>query len=400
MKAFFKYLFFLMPCWVFGQIQLYEYWFDNQYENKVIQSVATTNELPLNSMIPTAGLTPGVHSYSIHFKDANNHWSSVLTQFFYKVPDAFTMDSPRINEYEYWFDADYENSVTLQATPQQLFILEENIESVLLTHGIHSFSIRFKDENNDWSSVLTQFFYKLPDAYLITNPKIKEYEYWFDEDYDNRVIQTVELQTLFPLEEAFDTSDLTNTVHTISVRFKDENEEWSSVLTQFFYKQDGQLVTIKEIIEYQYWFNEEATNATSVSVAPSDIYELDTFVIPEDFGLGLGTNSFHLRFKDNSGFWSSVLSADFEINSLDIPSNTLKDVIVYPNPTVGNLQIDLPQFMQEVQLRVYDLNGRLVQQKTVNRVDHTEIQLQEAAGFYILVVESGGLQSVHKILKR
>lgn len=400
MKAFFKYLFLWMPCWVFGQIQLYEYWFDNQYENKVIQSVATTNELPLNSMIPTAGLTSGVHSYSIHFKDANNHWSSVFTQFFYKVSDADLVNNPRVSEFEYWFDADFENKVTQAVSPEQEFLLAENLEAVLLTHGLHSLSLRFKDENNDWSSVFCQFFFKLPEVYLIANPKIKEYEYWFSGDYANRVIQSIEPQSLLFLNEAFDASDLTNSVQTISIRFKDENEEWSSVLTQFFYKQDGELVTIKEITEYQYWFNEEVANATTVTVSPSEIYELDTFVIPEDFGLGLGTNSFNLRFKDNSGLWSSVLSNDFEINSLDLPTRSLKGVIVYPNPTVGNLQIDLPQFMQEVQLRVYDLNGRLVQQKTVDRVDHTEIQLEEAAGFYILVVESGGLQSVHKILKR
>lgn len=400
MKTFLTLLFLWIPCWVFGQIQLYEYWFDHQYAHKVTQTVSATNQLQMNSLIQTTGLTPGVHSYSIHFKDIHNHWSSVLTQFFYKVPESFSVQNPTITEYEYWFDSDYVNKVSQQVTSEETFVLIDNMESVILTHGAHSFSIRFKDANNDWSSVLTQFFYKMPDSYLINNPEIKAFEYWFNSDYENRVNQDLEPQTLFILDEVFDASALPNSVHTISLRFQDENEEWSSIITQFFYKQEGDWVTLREITAYQYWFNDDGDNAIIVNITPAENFELNTFVIPEEYALGLGTHSFHIRFLDNAGLWSSILSSEFNINTLDLPEHTLKEVIVYPNPTRGNLIINFPQVWEEVSIRLYDLNGRLVQEQKVERVDYAELQLRDAAGFYILVIENEGKQSIHKILKR
>lgn len=400
MKNFILGLLMVLPMFVLSQIQSYEYWFDNNYANKVSENVTTIPILNLNANLIATGLQDGVHSINIRFKDQNNDWSSVLSQFFYKVPDVYLINNPNMVQYEYWFDNNSANKVTENVTANPILNLNANLITTGLQDGVHSINIRFKDQNNDWSSVLSQFFYKVPEVYLINNPKMVQYEYWYDNNYVNKVSQNVAATQLLNLNENLDVSGLQDGVHAISIRFKDENNDWSSVLSQFFYKNPDNSITFREITGYEYWFNNDYNNVVSTNITQVSTFNIDTFVLPENYGLDIGTHQLNVRFKDNTGLWSSVMSNQFEINTLEIPENNLLATKVFPNPTTGLLKVYLPDFFKEIKIQLIDFNGRTVLNSTKNNIQEIDINLNYPAGFYLLIIEQDQKRSVHKIIKK
>ncbi len=401
MRKFICLLLLWTPGWFFGQIQQYEYWFDADYANKVSQNITQQTDYTFQDNLDISSLENGIHSYSIRFKAVNKEWSSVLTQFIYKLPEVYLVENPKIVKYEFWFDTSYENKVTQNTSVDEVVVLIEDFATSELENGIHSFSLRFQDENNDWSSVLTQFIYKLPEVYLVENPKIVKYEYWFDANYENKVTQNTPIDEVVILNENFDVSSLSNSIHVVNIRFQDEHGDWSSILSQFFYYTESQLIILKEITSYQYWFNDDFENQTATAVTASSQYELDTFVIPENAGIGIGTHTFHLRFKDNAGMWSSVLSETFEVETLavDIPVGN-SNFKLYPNPTTGVLNFHLGKYYNEITIKVYDLNGRLIFQTEKQNSMELSIPIYAPAGFYVIAIEADSEKTTRKIIKK
>ena len=397
------YIILFVPWFFYGQIDSYEYWFDDNFQNKIAQTVTQTDNYDLNTLINSDGIEAGVHTFSLHFKDVDNNWSSVLTNFFYKVPESYLVNNPKINAYEYWFDADYDNKVSQSISSEEIVVLEDLFDTNNLEDGVHSFSIRFKDENSEWSSVLTQFIYKVPDSYTVENPNIETYEYWFNGDYDNKISTDVTPEQIFTLDEMLDADFLVNGVHSFSVRFKDENNEWSGVLTEFIYKNDESTTILKEITAYQYWFNDDFDNETTVDVTPNTSFNLDTFLMPESFGLDLGMHDINIRFKDSAGQWSSVITEEFELTVLldaKFPEEQLFDVNVYPNPTTGQLNLELPKYHEDVKVIFADLSGRIITQKNYRQTEKIELNVEFPAGVYLMIIESQSKRSMHKILKK
>lgn len=73
---------------------------------------------------------------------------------------------------------------------------------------------------------------------------------------------------------------------------------------------------------------------------------------------------------------------------------------IYPNPTVGLLNVEIPfKNEQKISIMVYDLNGKVLIEKIVND-QNTIINLSEhPAGIYILNVIIGKFRKDWKIIK-
>ncbi|NUQ22429.1 MAG: T9SS type A sorting domain-containing protein [Saprospiraceae bacterium] len=82
----------------------------------------------------------------------------------------------------------------------------------------------------------------------------------------------------------------------------------------------------------------------------------------------------------------------------DLSSQHEADFSVFPNPTSGELNVDLTQYIgREVRIEVYSLEGRLMQFSEIDEVQ-TDVQLLNLAGFhsgmYLIKVKSNGLPDV------
>ena len=300
------------------EIVAYEYWFDNDFTNVVSVNTTQQQQINISELLTTSSLNDGIHTFNIRFKDNAGLWSSVLSEYYYKIPETTLASNPEIVTYEYWFDNDFANAQEINTTAQQQIILNDLLPTVGLNNGIHTFNIRFKDNADLWSSVLSEYFYKVPETTLATNPEIVSYEYWFDNDFANAQEINTTAQQQIILNDLLPTVGLNNGIHTFNIRFKDNAELWSSVLSHYFYKVPQQVILNNLITEYRYWLDQDFQNAVYETVSPAVqqfqlVDSLDFTMIPKDEYI------INFQFKDTTGLWSSVISDTIVKTPLPIP---------------------------------------------------------------------------------
>jgi len=210
--------------------------------------------------------------------------------------------------YEYWYDDNYASKNLQPIIPQQTFNLNTSFNTIGLALGLHSYHIRFFDHNDQWSSVISQFFIKQPPT-LPGGKNIISYEYWIDNDYSLKVNQTVNSSASYQLNTGISADSLQQGLHSIHIRYKDNGGQWSSVVSQFFIKQPRSISGVNNIIGYEYWFDNDYSSKVNQTVNSSETYQLNTGIAADSLQQGL--HSFHIRYKDAIGQWSSVISQFF-----------------------------------------------------------------------------------------
>ena len=301
--------------------------------------------------------------------------------------------------YEYWFDNDYSNKITNTTPNLQQVDITTNIETNALNLGLHTINFRFKDNLGEWSTILSSYFYKTPPNLNITSPKIVEFEYWFDDDYANKIVSPASNAASFSINTNEDVSTLPDGLHAINARFKDEENNWSIVQSNFFYKTPNNTIILKDITAYEYWFNDDYANVTNLTIGPNQLENLNTFVVPENTGLGIGNHHINIRFQDSNGKWSSILSEPFDIITLDTPNiETLKNLVIYPNPSNGELNIDFGKNYNHINISAYDTNGKKVYETSNQNSLNLKIQLNLPAGFYLITITADNKNTTRKLI--
>lgn len=289
-------------------ITAYEYWYDGDYGNAVYVNTAPVYDLQLNTSLQAQNLSSGMHILNIRFLDNHERWSSVLSSFLIKNFDG-TAQSKTITGYEYWYDTDYANKISQTVSPQQTLDLSAPLNMASLSDGMHILNIRFKDNGDFWSSVLSQFVIKYPGGNN-ANKHITEYEYWFDSNYANKVNQAVTPQISSIVNAGLDVASLTHGMHTLNIRFKDDGDFWSSVLSSFFIRNGTGVANVNKITAYRYWFDTAYTSITNVLLpTPVNPYDLVTNV--NTASLSAGAHTVHFQFKDSINLWSGVTNDTF-----------------------------------------------------------------------------------------
>jgi hypothetical protein len=86
-------------------------------------------------------------------------------------------------------------------------------------------------------------------------------------------------------------------------------------------------------------------------------------------------------------------------NSTSIGDYDLALVSLYPNPTTQYFSIDLGENHQSIKINITDISGRLVQSMNYANLDLLNFRLDEPAGVYLLMVESGDRKTVIRLIK-
>jgi PKD repeat protein len=141
-----------------------------------------------------------------------------------------------------------------------------------------------------------------------TTHYIVGYEYAFNQG-EGITYVPITPTTDFNLLTDIDVSNLTHDVNVFHIRFKDDLGKWSSMLSQIFIKPpEVDSGTDAKIVGYEYAFN-DGEGQTYVPITPTADYNLLSDV--DVSGLEHDVNVFHVRFKDDLGKWSSMLSYIF-----------------------------------------------------------------------------------------
>lgn len=333
-------LIFWLPFQAGSQTKLnyYEFWYDDQFQNRITANLSPSDEFNLNQNIQTGNLTNGIHQIHIRFRDNNGLYSSLNTQTFIKLP-AIHFTERTIIAYEYWFDENYAGKIHQVISPTNELKLITNLNTNSIQPGMHQVHIRFKDDIHQWSSVSSQTIIKLKDSDFAER-KIVAFEYWIDDDYNSKTFQNIAPNNNLVLLDNLNTGNINNGLHQIHIRFKDDINQWSSLTSQVFIKLDPSAFTERKINEVEYWFDNDYANKINDTVAPENnlnyIKNINTDLLSH------GVHHFHIRFRDDINQWSSLQSQIFvKTNQANIPNYVNGYRYWIDNDTSSIINLDL-----------------------------------------------------------
>ena len=255
----------------------HQYWIDGKLEAKVSQG-----EKP--SAISIETLKPGVHTFAVRVKDNTGMFSPHTTKHFI-VPPAVAGES--IVEHQYWIDGKMEAKVTKGQ-------MISAIDVSMLSPGVHTFTVRVKDNTGRLSPHTTKHFIVPFNELAVAEKSIVEHQYWIDGKVEAKV-------TKGQMPSAIDVSTLTPGVHTFTMRVKDNTGRLSPHMTKYFIV-PFEDADDKSIVEHQYWIDENLEASVSQNNKPS-IIDIST--------LKPGLHSLTVRVKDSTGQWSSQTARHF-----------------------------------------------------------------------------------------
>lgn len=211
-----------------------EYWFDNDYSQSNRITVTNTDSI-IDFSANTSNLSVGLHSVHIRTGFDFNTMTAVKSAYFYKL--SANERKPVI---EYWFDNNIAQSGIINLTNSDSIVIINALTNDLSV-GLHTFHIRTGYGSATMTSSQSCYFYKLP--HIPQNGKI---EYWFDNDYSNRIVYVNDepdiLRTL-----NIDASALTTGKHKLSVRTGNIYGVQSAIDTAYFQYGDAKVLNIKTL---------------------------------------------------------------------------------------------------------------------------------------------------------
>ena len=257
-----------------------KYWLDGR-------NVEAQEPTPGNATIDISTLSTGPHWLTIISKDEAGVWSSPVTTSF--IVPYETADGKSIVEHQYWIDGKIEAKVSQGEKPSAI-----SIET--LKPGVHTFSVRVKDNTGRFSPHTTKHFIVPP---AVAGESIVEHQYWIDGKMEAKV-------TKGQMISAIDVSTLSPGVHTFTVRVKDSTGKWSSQTARHFVLKEDGVVEDATITHGIYWFDDDLINATAV-VLNSESGEVDIDIKDVEGG----THNLWWRCADSKGALSNARSVSF-----------------------------------------------------------------------------------------
>ncbi len=132
-----------------------QYWFDDSLKNPVTINIAAQPVVQVGEVLSANVLPDGLHKLNMRFADTTGHWSTTITQFFFKS-DAGNITNNVITGYRYWFNNDQQDKMVVHTTPAQSVVtLNTSIDMGCLTEGSNRIHLQFQDKAGLWSSGTT-----------------------------------------------------------------------------------------------------------------------------------------------------------------------------------------------------------------------------------------------------
>lgn len=194
-------------------------WIDSNYAGQVPVSGSSQH---VSMSVPLDGLKEGVHFFN--FLAANNDGTqgNIYRSLFY-IPTA---EEVTVTGGECWIDDDYANRKVQLGNEDKQNVC---IDISQLSAGVHFFNFRTINSDGGFGNIVRTLFY-LPEEVMNTI-EVVEYEYWLDEDVDNKVTGTdAKSEYAFTL----DISTLKDGEHTFNFRVKNSAGLWSEVYAETF----------------------------------------------------------------------------------------------------------------------------------------------------------------------
>ncbi|QIA06324.1 T9SS type A sorting domain-containing protein [Draconibacterium halophilum] len=313
----------LLPTWLSAQtnISAVEYWYDGDYGTAVQQSVTPGTNVSFTDLLDLSSLEPGLHTFTVRFKDTRGMWGSVLTQFFTYYPGS-DAGVHLVTDAEYWYDGDYSSAIETPLTPNSSVDFNTLLDVSSLIDGLHTVTVRFKDDRGIWSSPMVRFFKKEGTSGLT---QLIAAEYWFNDDYSSKHDSSFAATSSLNLTGMFDVSTLREGFNFVSLRVQNEAGKWGPVASWFFTKENPEsLPELHKITAREYWFDGDYSSVHNDPVTDATILSIDEQI--DVANLSDGLHAVSSRYRDEAGNWSPAYSTLFVKYPPD-PVPTLREVV-------------------------------------------------------------------------
>ena len=295
-------------------------------------SAPAANLAGLSFTTSVSSLSTGFHRLSVRTKDANGQWSLATRQMFYYEPLAAT--AANVTKVEYFIDADpgFGLATDVPITAGQDVMGVSFAPSVgSLSTGFHALGVRTRDANGLWSLTTRRTFYYEPAASTAAN--ITKAEYFIDTDpgFGSATDIPVAAPGTDVSGLAFTTnvSSLSTGFHSLGVRTKDANGQWSLTTRRVFYYEPAAVAAVN-VTKVEYFIDTDPGfgNGTDVPITAG----LDVAGVAVSIPVGALTTGFHnlqLRSRDQSGKWSLTTVRPFYYEPLTAAAPNITKIEYY-----------------------------------------------------------------------
>ena len=95
---------------------------------------------------------------------------------------------------------------------------------------------------------------------------------------------------------------------------------------------------------------------------------------------------------------------DYMVNIVEsslglIENNFQNKPLVYPNPTIGSISVDLGAIYKNIFITLTDINGRIIQFKNNLNGRFFDMDIDSSSGMYFLTIESNGNKAIIRVIK-
>lgn len=398
-----KILITLIGCLAFGFATLgqqnltdVEYFFDVDpgVGNATNIDVSDTASLDATFNIPVNDLPSGIHILHIRGKNADNKWSIYSRQTLYVANFSSTLNQTLVAA-EYFVDTDPSvgNATSLSITSGSSLNTSVAIPLTDVSTGIHILHLRVKNSLNKWSMYARQVFYKSPQ---ILNNTVIAAEYFVDTDpgVGNAEVLPISQGAILNEFLSIPLTDISDGIHILHVRVKNNSNKWSLYARQVFYKSPQ--ILGNELVAAEYFIDEDpgVGSATSIAITQGEsVDEILNIDIPED--LAAGDHVLHLRVLRSDGNWSLYGRPEFE--TLSVGNLNFENFKLHPNPVSDILYLSLPNGTLD-HVKIIDGTGKMVfEQKN----DLEQLNLENlATGLYLIQINTSVGSISKKIIKK
>lgn len=251
----------------------------------------------------------------------------------------------QIDKAEYFIDNDPGieaiGTTSIPITPGFSVSESFSVDTTPLSNGIHTLYVRTREMGGAWSLYYKQTFLVHDFTNLVVPTQINAAEYFIDL-YSNPHIP-ITITNGFNLSESFsvDTTPLSNGIHTLYVRTKDENNRWSLYYKQTFLVHDfTDSTTPSQIVAAEYFIDTDpgTDNGTAIAITSPGFSVSESLAI-STAAISDGIHTLYIRTKDADDTWSLYYKQTFLVHTFTSPVQTQIDKAEYffdTDPGVGN----------------------------------------------------------------
>ena len=302
----------------------------------------------------------------------------------------------------YWFDSDFTNKHTIELQPSNhLDTLKQLINTTGLINGLHQFNFWVKTNNAHWSPVQSSMILKLGSTDNSQTQNVG-YEYWIDNDYTNKkTVQVTPDVSLILTGRMLDLSNVANGIHQINFRVKTNTTYWSTVSSDMFFKRGSTVVTALDIKKIRYWFDNNFNGVQEISALGQNGLISNAI---DCKSLTSGKHYISFQVMDNVNIWSPIVIDSLTALSTGVHQISDKEnIILYPNPTTGLINLKMPNANEAVSIEIISLNGEILnsQKLEIPLTGWIHIDISNLAkGPYTLSIYNKNVRSSTKIMKK